>query len=147
MTKEEVIKESYLEYWEQLPKEAQEQALTNNGFIHPKYLVNEKGTLLDCIDFERKTFLDFDEVDNTVLVFRPIALQGIETNNGWIKLESEDDFPEDNVTCLIIDKNFGIISGKWINAPTEKQQVEAKKYWLENATHYQPIEKPKPPIY
>lgn len=70
-----------------------------------------------------------------------------ENNNGWIKLESEDDFPEDNVTCWIIDKNLGIVSGKWINAPTEKQQVEAKNYWLENATHYQVIEEPLKPIY
>ena len=146
MTKEEKIKKSYKRFWVQLQDEAQEEALRNNGFIANRFIGNEYGRLTNLLKMESKESIDEDNGES-IDVYRPIELQGIENNNGWIKLESEDDFPEDNVTCWIIDKNLGIVSGKWINAPTEKQQVEAKNYWLENATHYQVIEEPKEPFY
>lgn len=78
--------------------------------------------------------------------FRPKSLQGIENNNGWIKIESEDDLPKelyiktniikDNKTYMYCDYRGNNI---WWNYEY--------KILIENATHYRPIEKPNPPIY
>ena len=45
MTKEEKIKKVYKRFWNQLPKEAQEQSLINNGFIDQRFIGNEYGRL------------------------------------------------------------------------------------------------------
>lgn len=67
-------------------------------------------------------------------------LISLEHNNGWIKVESEDDLPKIEMQdCFIMDKKMGVIVGRFT--------LSEKSIWLENATHYQPIEKPKPPIY
>jgi hypothetical protein len=65
----------------------------------------------------------------------PKAIQGIETNNGWIKIESEEQFE------LIPNGEYhwyDEIHGYYENGDIPNY----KKY-----THYQPITKPKPPIY
>ena len=63
-------------------------------------------------------------------------LINLEHNNGWIKIESEEQrFPdEDSWIC-----NFNGNKQPFIHYAYD---VIPEKY-----THYQPIEKPKPPIY
>lgn len=71
---------------------------------------------------------------------RPKSLQGIENNNGWIKIESEDDLPKEDKWYWVKKKSGEeILSGYQIGVSKER--------WLSEITHYQPIEKPKPPIY
>lgn len=41
--------------------------------------------------------------------FRPLSLQGIENNNGWIKIESEDDLPKSVTDCWFEKKKDGDI--------------------------------------
>ncbi|MFV0195194.1 hypothetical protein OBJ93_06885 [Empedobacter falsenii] len=142
MKKEAAIKNAYIEYWEQLSNEAQQQALQNNGFIHQKYLIDSRGSLLDCLDFEWMDTYD-SEFGLSIRVFRPKSLQGIETNNGWIKIESEDDLPNDDAFYYKICVN---------NKPCNDYSlsiVEIRRcyYNINNVTHYQPIEEQKPPIY
>lgn len=73
---------------------------------------------------------------------RPISLSGIETNNGWIAIESENDLPPDG-HYWTINKNGEInASPKLVDETCNDNQ-----YWISTFTHYQPILKPKPPIY
>ena len=69
----------------------------------------------------------------------------IEDNNGWIKIESEDDLPKEVIecrTCFYNGKNYieGIVKKR------SPQELSRLKY-INEITHYQPIEKPKTPIY
>ena len=72
-----------------------------------------------------------------------------ENNNGWIKIESEDDLPlsGDLHLCKLAfnawdneDYIYYIMKDFHKNVPLKLNR--ALEY-----THYQPIEKPKPPIY
>lgn len=82
------------------------------------------------------------EISGCGKYYRPKTLQGIEDNNGWIKIESEDDLPKDiyglyNLTHIERD-NFLYAETYYI----------LYSFWRSGTvTHYQPIEKPKPPIY
>lgn len=74
--------------------------------------------------------------------WRPKSLQGIENNNGWIKIESEKDLPKEDCNCHIIYKN-GIMS-------IDKYFVKHKNFNTNHFFHieyYQPIQKPSLPIY
>lgn len=73
---------------------------------------------------------------------RPKSLQGIENNNGWIKIESEDDLPkEDNGEYWMIERRT-----KDIVYETDLM-THNKTFIVNYFTHYQTIEKPKPPLY
>lgn len=124
--KQEAIKKAYGEYWEQLTAVAIFIALKNNGWVLEEDLYNDKGTLLDCIEFEK-------DMHNN---FRPKSLQGIENNNGWIRIESEADLPKKAIQCFYVDK----YENKVCLGVVDKNDFD-------NVSHYQPIEKPKPPIF
>lgn len=75
---------------------------------------------------------------------RPKSLQGIEDNNGWIRIESGNDLPKE--TGWFEFQSF----------PQEKYTPErtlwhadSKKigWWKETYTHYRKIDIDKPPIY
>jgi hypothetical protein len=74
--------------------------------------------------------------------WRPIELQGIEDNNGWIKIESIDNLPEKSTLCFCYNEMGHIFTTKLFKSNTNYSYVK-----LENITHYQPITKPEPPIY
>jgi len=65
------------------------------------------------------------------------------TNNGWIKIESEADLPKEDGFYWMKDKEFGVDMAQYFS--------EEKKWFCSNVrqfpTHYQPIVKPKPPIF
>jgi len=136
MTKEECIKNAYGVWWEKLPTDVQNYALANNG-------------LIDCSQWVQYCFgLDFDRVGFSYR--RPIILKGIENNNGWIKIESEADLPKDNYgTYHVISRN-NIFINKPKNQNTDDYWLndnQKKTYWLKEYSHYQPIQKPNPPLY
>lgn len=70
--------------------------------------------------------------------WRPNSLSGIEDNNSWVKIESDADFPNDNKKYWIMFQ--GEIHQKLI--PENRS-----KWWINEVSHYQPIQKPQPPIY
>lgn len=125
MTKQDVIKNAYGEHWEKV-----KDVVTNDGFI-PNWHYVQYG-ILDC---------ELKIMDGS-LNYRPKTLQGIEDNNGWIKIESKNDLPKERIVCWWFDKHQGEICGEFLN--NGKDEVN---FILANATHYQPIIKPKPPIY
>jgi len=125
MTKQEKIQETYGElYNEVIPDK--------NGWIDFDKIPDN----LYLLGFEA---IKYSEPENnfTTTLLRPKSLQGIENNNGWIKIES--DLPEET-ECHFYD-------------------IKNKDYWTAmvdefgdfaystKATHYQPITKPQPPIY
>lgn len=65
-------------------------------------------------------------------------------NNGWIKIEGESDFPKEHVPCHVKYLNGQTVS--WFNG-VDFITLTGHKYKDNAITHYQPIEKPKPPIY
>jgi hypothetical protein len=92
-------------------------------------------------------FLDVIDID----FVRPTSLFGIEHNEGWIKIENDKDLPNDSDDVeffVIID---GVVTtrvfykGNFVN----DYQLNIEEYddLPTQPTHYQPIIKPKPPIY
>lgn len=133
MTKQEVIKQAWIntgmdfEKIEPLLKidESIGYDMRENGWIQftPQFKnINGYNNLL----------LDFIALHSC----RPKSLSGIENNQGWIKLEGKPNEIEYDGDVWIINKNGGI-------------EINLNHEYLElgYATHYQPIIKPKPPIY
>jgi len=115
------------EAWEELGIEFDINQLDDNGFL------SDKNAKYDTWDGRF-------EVRN-IGSHRPKSLDGIEYNESWIKIEKESDLPKEIDEYWVV-KN-GNIQREYINIT----QMFDKKYWLENITHYQPITKPKPPLY
>lgn len=136
MTKAKKIKDAWGFYFEHFGEHATKYALENNGYCSvPSFTL---GLIL------RKHGEDWLETDKD-LKRRPKSLQGIEDNNGWIKIESEEDLPKEVIecrNCFYNGKNYieGVIKKR------SPQELSRLKY-INEITHYQPIEKLKPPIY
>ena len=130
MTKEEKIKEAWGLYFEHLGEHAKKHALENNGYCSAPSI-----TLGLILRRHGEEWLE----TNKDLKNRPKSLQGIEDNNGWIKVESEADLPKESYNYWVF-QNDGLIQSM-------KEYELNKKYYNIEATHYQPIQKPKPPIY
>ena len=85
---------------------------------------------------------NYDDIDG---FWRCKSLQGIENNNGWIKIESETDLPKEGIhhsilldsDCINGYRNYDVIVFYEVNSRYRKKEI----------SHYRPIEKPKPPIY
>jgi len=108
-------------------------------------IINSDGWMLydnqsDIRDLVKNSKFDFkkNEVSRNVF-FRPKSLQGIENNNGWIKIESEEDLPKENCDVWCIIKNSDVHYRRF--------QVNMSRWWTEYIKYYQPIQKPKPPLY
>lgn len=138
--KETKIKEAYESAgvdWEQV-----KEFIDVGGYCYVFY--DEEGK--KGIDWHTETPLTYSGIDaydeNDVEYWRPISLSGIETNNGWITIESEKDLPPDGHYWTINKKGEINASPKLVDETCNDNQ-----YWLSTFTHYQPIAKPKPPIY
>lgn len=136
-TKEEVIREAYGVCWDQV-----------------KEFVDEDGWCSDCqIDLNNKgynTWLEYIPADCKEMHivygepeywYRPKSLSGIENNNGWIRIESEEDLPKDSFNYYAFCSNGSVMTFNDFEYYKEYIIPELK------VTHYQPIVKPKYPIY
>ena len=135
--KKEAIKKGYGNYYETFKEEIDENGwigLSRYGF-EEDWCKEEK--------FDKMTYEIFfeDSFEDEMRFFRPKSLEGIDNNNGWIRIESEDDLPKVQDSFYVCFKNGEIIQRYFI--PNNKH---SKEDWR-NITHWQPIEKPKPPIY
>ena len=81
---------------------------------------------------------NYDDIDG---FWRCKSLQGIENNKGWIRIESKDDLPKEEGYYFIVRSNNEVGASYFI--PNNDFSVIDWRY----ITHYQPIEKPKLPIY
>ena len=136
MTKEEKIKEAWGYAWDFIDGHVKENAL-HCGWVH-KLNIN--------IHFNELN-IELQQHYTDKWLYRPKSLQGIENNNGWIKIESEEDLPKDeNIVEFWVYDDKEIVLAKFM--------YESKRWYHDVnlnlrlfPTHYQPIEKPKPPIY
>ena len=107
---------------------------------------------------------DNDDVDRVGdgYLWRHKSLQGIENNNDWISINSESDLPSDLEVCHFIPRGFfdeqftGFIKDDEVyfvdrNIRVNKDEEQDLIYlnsWLKcQITHYQPINKPQPPLH
>jgi len=89
------------------------------------------------------------EIHYEFLLARPTPLEGIESNNGWTRIiEDGSNLPKDNspIYCMFED-----LEGYQLVQPSiEDDEYHGSDGWMyrgRHITHYQPIVKPKPPIY
>ena len=127
MTKQEKIQKSYGKHWETV-----------------KDYVNEDGWCM------RRKGISFDEISKSMKIemkainsynWRPIGLYGIEENNGWVKIETQQDYPKEKGVYFF---RLGFINGfrTFIKRVEDLNFIEKTQI-----THYQLIQKPQPPIY
>ena len=128
MTKKEAIEKAYGEHWE-----AVKDYVDENGWFNRN---NFKGRLI----------FNYHDLETEGNYYRPKSLQGLETNRGWIKIEdTEQIIPEDPDKLYFVGTMFesgfeqrgGVLSHSGLLSVLE----------YEKHTHYQPIQKPQPPIY
>lgn len=124
-SKQEVIQEAYGEYWPEIEKD-----IVQECYI---CLINEHSTLVSWNDI----LMISHKTDNHL--YMPAQLKGIETNNGWTRIESEEDLPKEEQVYLFNESTHDM----WIGFLYNPYGYFAQK----SATHYQPIIKPEDPIY
>ena len=129
--------------------EAKQEAIKNaygNNWDKVKDYVDKNGWIFwsdkNPIGIYNNRYLEYKEENPNY--WRPKSLQGIENNNGWIKIESEADLPKNDddywVMTNIKDDELQQLSNLIvIRCLNLEKNIKV--------THYQPIEKPKPPIY
>jgi len=134
-TKEEVIKED----WDLFGVDSNE---SYDGWISAEYIPEEAilSGMLDLKNFRTST--DYDEP-----FYRPKSLQGIESNNGWISINSEKDLPSEDLDVHIVFKKDG---GNFQTFGVWDKRLNS--FWsgamkIDIPTHYQPIVKPNPPLH
>jgi len=127
MTKQEKIQDAYGEYWDKF-----------------KGYVDENGWL-NCKEKHRGLIPYFDvcEIKFSKVKQRPISLEGIDNNNGWVKIYIESDLPKKDLECYVTNAIGRIQFGEF--------EKETESFFVNNdrifPTHYQKIIKPNYPIY
>lgn len=124
MTKEEVIKQAY---------GCESSLIDENGWA--TYAVDELGEF----GIEPSGYYETRNHVDGVYEWRPKSLKGLETNNGWIKIESEQDLPNMHGSDYWVMLNGKI---RMLN-----RNMNNDTFWKSNVTHYQPIIKPIKPLY
>ena len=129
--------------------EAKQEAIKNaycNNWDKVKDYVDENGWIFwsdkNPIGIYNNRYLEYKEENPNY--WRPKSLQGIENNNGWIKIESEADLPKNN------DDYWVITNIKDDEVQQLSNLIVIRCLNLEKnikVTHYKPIEKPLKPIY
>lgn len=131
MNKEEKIKEAYGEYWDKM-----------------KLWINIDGWFNKNAFFNKNFFFKYDDL-NLFFYHKedfmiPISLKGIENNNGWIKIESENDLPDNIEGLWEVVRNGEQI---FIELLKDNKQRLYKDFLKDGITHYKIKEKSQPPIY
>lgn len=143
MTKQEKIKEAYGEYWETVKNYVDESGhctmYDKSTKVSPNFL--ELGMSREYVESKIESGLDND----SNLIWRPKSLQEIDHNNGWIKIESESDFPKETITCWFMSQGESFLGH--YNSDFNIFVFSSVLFNVNEVTHYQPIQKPKPPIY
>lgn len=132
MEKQEVVKKAYGKSYDSL-----KDYINENGFVD--CVKNRKISLIP--------FFDISEIEFDGHLSRPKSLKGIENNNGWVKIYCENDMPQFDCDCFIIDKIKGVVTGQWKQAPNKILDKQARFFWVKKATHYKIIDEPQLPLY
>lgn len=140
-TKEQVIKESWGSHYDIVKNKLDEFGWCQDDghklFDNHKIYDNDEN-----FDFSFWGVWDSCEVKK----YRPRSLRGIEDNNEWIKIKSEDDLPKEDCLCFIYDSFYKEIRTDDFYT-SNGYFLKSKHIRHTRITHYQQILKPKPPIY
>lgn len=128
--KQQAIKNAYGEYFNLFRK-----YIDANGWIAQSDFFLAYLGLPDSFEVQVKGF-----PPKGATKWRPKQLKGIESNNGWIRIENENDLPKEKCRYWIANKNgiFDFIA--------DIEMIESK-YKNKTLTHYKKIEEPKHPIF
>ena len=129
MSKEEKIKSAWNDLLNGIAEYSYVECyLSMNGWL-PMNLLSQNIRLKLAGALESKFVLNGDFI-------RPISLTGVETNNGWTKVNSEADFPLDKKSRYWIANENGIFDffGTY-------ETIEAK-FKNKTLTHYKKLEEP-----
>lgn len=130
--KQKAIEVAYGIHWNKVKDFVDENGWFNNGHQEDRFYFtfgNNK------IGFEYK-----DDI-----LLRPKSLSGIETNNNWISINSEDDLPKIKGNYWAIDK---ILETNPVQEYFDPENlISMKERWLFRISHYKPFISPEKPIY
>jgi len=128
MSKQDVIKSAYGEFWSNV-----------NGYVDKNGWCS-----IYYEDFGIRLFGSEAEFYN-FKAWRPKSLSGIENNRGWVKIESENDLPKEDIECWVLDDEEIVHAYFMYESKNWYSHIDLNLRLF--PTHYQPIIKPKPPIY
>lgn len=141
MTKEEKI----IKAWMDLNIKTPFGICDNTGWYHG-YFCNGINDIESENGKEITALINYDIDMSGVGKFRPKSLEGIETNNGWSKIERVEDLPKETDTYWFVSRITGKIMKDYFTADSKVSSFhncQVKLY-----SHYQPILKPNElPIY
>ena len=143
--KEQAIKAAYGEHWERV-----KDYVEDNGWIE-LYSYNcytdtvhtdltEELPFLKELGYERKYYNN-----GYTHYVRPKSISGIENNNSWTRIESEEDIPDDD---KLYDSGLMSVDGNFIQE--EKRHAYKTLKWLfqrKLITHYRKVDTVPPPIF
>ena len=144
--KQEAIRKAYGEYWELFTPTTQQKILDNNGKVDYFLLTVKERNDTENIVSDIRKLLCVGTDEGTPRMFIPQSLQGIENNNGWIRIESEEDLPNDSGDYWVYETN-GVIGIRFFMSVPKKFGNHETEIEEPKITHYQPIVKPEKPIY
>ena len=143
MTKAETIKNHYIS--EFINSGMSQQEAEETYLIVNKYIDEENGK---CEVSQNSLSLNLNNIEyfETVDKWRPISLRGIETNNSWIRIESEKDLPKEyDYFHLKLQSGDEIIAYNSMHRRLFVDCDDEIEYRF--ITHYAPIEKKSPPLH
>lgn len=135
-SKQEVIQEAWLEFMS--TSDYAELKIDDNGFCNYQCRRYINSTRWDKLYSRIKS----GGKSGRDIIYRPKSLSGIENNNGWTRIESEDDLPKKLGEYHIINR--------WGNR--SRFVVRCLKTLVDDwnrdkFTHWHPVIEPKPHIY
>lgn len=131
MNKQEVIKQAFGKSWNKLSFSMQDHILNRHHWVDRSS--NRMNLSPSDLGFKN------EDCEIRHEFWRPISLKGIETNNGWIKIESSGDLPKEGEFRVW---PFGRIENNIFSARGVKMCYEAGRI-----SHYQPVKEILHPIY
>jgi hypothetical protein len=133
MTKEEIKKEAYGEYYDKHQQDIDENGWLSYGLFPEKFL-------------RKQELLEFKGETQSKCFVRPKSLQGIETNKGWITVN-----PKDSGTTNPTETGFVHIvyraNGEVGMAHYNKMSYQDVDFFAYTYSHWQPIDKKEKPLY
>jgi len=139
--KQKAIEVAYGIHWDKV-----KDFVDENGWVETGHWGSEPKLIQVSDNFQGEKEKKEDDRNPDYFLWRPKSLSGIETNNNWISIHSEDDLPKEGY-------EFYIFSDSGIETAVFDFE---KKYFYKlqlglaiklKITHYQLIVKPEKPIY
>lgn len=149
MTKQEKIKSEYIRLIGIKQYKEIEEFINEDGWCHMMWNISGKpNNHKPLMDFGLKREDYHQNMQHEDGGFwRPIKLDGLEDNNGWIKISSEEDLPTDiNYNYFYCQKN--VFSNRATSVMDLRATYNFYKDTASEPTHYMKIDKPlNDPLY